>query len=107
VQFNHRIGAYLVFAAALVIAVGAGRAPELGPRARGLALLLGVLVTGQLMLGIATLMARAPLGLSLLHQGLAAVLLAVAVAFAWQVRRSEPAAGARPEPVLAPAPAGG
>ncbi|HEX8232744.1 MAG TPA: COX15/CtaA family protein [Caulobacteraceae bacterium] len=106
VQFNHRLGAYAVFGCALLIAWGAARSETLGWRSKRLAVALAGLVTAQLTLGIATLMARAPLGLSLLHQATAAVLLATAVAFAWQVRRREQAREAL-SPVLAPAGARG
>ena len=87
VQFNHRLGAYLLFAFALAAAALAWRSRSLSGEARALALALGGLVTLQLLLGIATLVARAPLFLSLAHQCLAAVLLACATALAWSVRR--------------------
>ena len=38
-------------------------------------------------LGIATLMTRVPIGLGIAHQLTAALLLCLAVAFAWRVRR--------------------
>jgi heme A synthase len=38
-------------------------------------------------LGVATLMARAPLALSIAHQLTAALVFTVAIAFAWRVRR--------------------
>jgi cytochrome c oxidase assembly protein subunit 15 len=44
-------------------------------------------VIAQAGLGIATLMAGAPLWLSILHQLGAALLLAVATGFAWRARR--------------------
>ncbi len=87
VQFNHRIGAYLVFALGLVIAVRAVRAVYLPERFRALAVTIGVLVTAQAGLGVATLMAHAPLTLSILHQTGAAILLAAAVSLAWRARR--------------------
>jgi cytochrome c oxidase assembly protein subunit 15 len=88
VQFDHRIGAYLVFAGAIAFAVLALRSPRLKGQGRSLAVLLAVLVTGQLLLGIATLMAHAPLHLSLAHQCLAALVLATAVSLAWRLRRA-------------------
>ncbi|HEY2660442.1 MAG TPA: COX15/CtaA family protein [Caulobacteraceae bacterium] len=87
VQFNHRIGAYAVFAFGLAIAVHAARAPYLPERFRALALTIGVLVILQVGLGIATLMAHAPLMLSILHQTGAAIVLAAAVSFAWRAQR--------------------
>lgn len=87
VQFNHRLGAYLLLAAALGLAATAARARHLSPMVRGLAVALGGLVTLQAALGVATLMAHAPLGLSAVHQAGAAVVLAVAVTLAWRTQR--------------------
>ena len=87
VQFNHRIVAYLVFGFGLAVAVIAGRARHLPERVRALAVTLGALVTLQAGLGIATLMTDVPLHLAIAHQAGAALLLAAAVSFAWQVRR--------------------
>lgn len=87
VQFHHRIGAYLLLLAALGTAVGAARSRylPLGAKALAFALCGGVLV--QAGLGIATLMAHVPIGLGMLHQVSAALVLGLAVAFAWRVRR--------------------
>jgi cytochrome c oxidase assembly protein subunit 15 len=41
----------------------------------------------QALLGVATLMARVPIGLGVAHQLTAALTLSLAVAFAWRVRR--------------------
>lgn len=87
VQFNHRLGAYLLFVGAIVMAVMAWRARYLPQEARLLAVVtLGVTVM-QALLGIATLMAGVPLWLGILHQAGAVFLLAAATAFAWRVRR--------------------
>jgi cytochrome c oxidase assembly protein subunit 15 len=88
VQFNHRIGAYL-----LVLCAGAAAFLALRPRAlpRGVstfALTFACLVLAQACLGVVTLISRAPLGLALAHQCLAAVVLASALALAWRVRRA-------------------
>ena len=88
VQFNHRIGAYLLFAGALVTAWAALRSPDVEPQPRRLALILAGLVTAQLLLGVATLMSHAATALSLAHQTLAALALAAALAFAWRIRRA-------------------
>jgi cytochrome c oxidase assembly protein subunit 15 len=88
VQFNHRLGAYLLLAAAAAGAVAALRDRELAATVRRLAWVLGGLTVAQAGLGIATLMLRAPLALSLAHQCLAAVVLAAAVTFAWRTRRA-------------------
>ena len=88
VQFNHRIGAYLLVAAAVVAVVMAARRRELPRGARPLAFLFGGLVVLQAGLGILTLVNHAPFGLSLMHQCLAAAVLAVTLGLAWRVRRA-------------------
>ena len=88
VQFNHRIGAYLLVAAAVVAIVNAARRRELPRGARPLAFLFSALVLLQACLGILTLVDHAPFGLSLMHQCLAAVVLATALGLAWRVRRA-------------------
>jgi cytochrome c oxidase assembly protein subunit 15 len=92
VQLHHRLTGYLVFAAAWALCVGVlrGSAPAGVKRA---ALALAALVTLQMMLGIATLMAAVPLSLGVLHQAGAALTLGAAVLLAWTARR--PAAQAR------------
>ena len=87
VQFNHRIGAYLVFAFALIVAVSAYRSRHLPNPARGLGLLIGLAVVIQLALGIATLMSGVPVWLGVLHQLGAVAVLTTAIAFTWRVRR--------------------
>ena len=72
IQFDHRIGAYALAAAALAYVV-ATRGASSPVRARGL-LILG-LVLAQTVLGIATLLHVVPIGLALAHQGLAMILL--------------------------------
>jgi cytochrome c oxidase assembly protein subunit 15 len=88
VQFNHRIGAYLLFAAALVFAALVSRSREVAPATKGLGVLMAVLVTGQACLGIATLMWRVPLSLGVLHQAGAALVLGAGVCLAWRARRA-------------------
>jgi len=87
VQFNHRLLAYGLFAAALAAGIGATRTRRLATQTRWLFASLAGLVCLQAALGVATLMARAPLGLSALHQTGAAIVLAVAVTLAWRARR--------------------
>ncbi|HTI67397.1 MAG TPA: COX15/CtaA family protein [Caulobacteraceae bacterium] len=86
VQFDHRIGAYLLFVAAVAFAVAVSRARLPSP-VKVLAHLLATLVLLQAGLGIWTLMSHAPLGLSSLHQIGAVAVLACAVVLAWRVRR--------------------
>lgn len=72
VQFNHRIGAYVLAAAIFAYAVATRRE---GAAVRGRALLLSMLVLAQIVVGIATLLAHVPIGLALVHQGMALILL--------------------------------
>jgi cytochrome c oxidase assembly protein subunit 15 len=74
VQFNHRIGAYLLLALA-IWHWRALRRSDAGPRARHLAFL----VLAQGALGIATLVLVVPLWAGLAHQALAMLVLAYAV----------------------------
>lgn len=86
VQLHHRLAAYILFAAALAVAVAAWRRPS-GAPVRGGAGVLAALVTAQAALGIATLMAAVPLGLGALHQAGAVLVLGAAVLLAWRTRR--------------------
>ncbi|MFN3584993.1 COX15/CtaA family protein [Phenylobacterium sp.] len=87
VQLHHRLGAYVLTGVALAIGWAAWRSNYLARETK----LLGVAVAGavvlQAMLGIATLMMRAPLALSIVHQLAAALVLGLATAFAWRTRR--------------------
>ncbi|MCF8503345.1 MAG: COX15/CtaA family protein [Caulobacter sp.] len=87
VQFNHRIGAYLLLAAAISVAVLAWRDRFMAPQARALAFAAGGVTLFQAALGVATLMTGVPLWLGILHQLGAVALLAVATGLAWRVRR--------------------
>ncbi len=87
VQFHHRMLAYLVTAVALAMGVAAWRSRYLPPESKVLAALTAGAVLAQAGLGVVTLMAHAPLLLSIAHQLSAALLLGLAVAFAWRVRR--------------------
>ena len=72
IQFNHRIGAYVLSAAILAYAVMVRRAT---PSVRGRAMLLSALVLAQVAVGIVTLVNIVPIPLALMHQALALVLL--------------------------------
>ncbi|MFN3524099.1 MAG: COX15/CtaA family protein [Phenylobacterium sp.] len=87
VQLHHRILAYVLTVVAVVMAAGARRATYLAPDAKALAQATGGAVVFQAVLGIATLMLGVPIWLGVLHQLTAALVLALAVAFAWRVRR--------------------
>jgi cytochrome c oxidase assembly protein subunit 15 len=88
VQFNHRVGAYVLCACALALVLAALRARNapLSVRRMGLALALGIF--SQAGLGIWTLMSATPLSLGLAHQAAAAGVLGLATAFAWTARRA-------------------
>ena len=105
VQFNHRIGAYVLLAFAAAFAV---RAWHAGAARYGLVPLAAV--TGQALLGIWTLLAAVPLWLGIAHQAGALVVLG---AFVWsayalkaprRARRSAPASSRSPGgPAVSPA----
>lgn len=88
VQFNHRVGAYLLFAGAWLAAAAALRARTLPRAARVMALLLAGLVSVQALLGVVTLMTVTPLPLAIAHQAVAVIVLGAAVIFAWRARRA-------------------
>ena len=87
-QFDHRVLAYLLVIAAVAAAVSARRTSDLPRQTATLALAVAGLVLAQAGLGVLTLVLRAPLGLALAHQCLAAVVLASALGFAWRVARA-------------------
>ena len=87
VQLHHRLVAYLLTIVALGLGAAAWRSKYLSQEAKVLGALVAGAVVLQAVLGVVTLMAHAPLALSIAHQLTAALLLALAVAFAWRVRR--------------------
>lgn len=87
IQFNHRIGAYVLSALVLayfLAALGTG-----APAIRSRALLMVLLTAAQVVLGILTLIHVVPLGLALAHQAVALLLLGVML---WNAAAMEPAA---------------
>ncbi len=88
VQLHHRLLAYGLAVAAVVLGVAAARSRDLDAGARRLGIGLALAVLAQAALGVVTLMAHAPIGLGMAHQLAAALLLALAVGFAWRVRRA-------------------
>jgi heme a synthase len=76
IQFNHRIGAYVLAAAILLYAVAMWRR---GALLRGRAMLAVLLVAAQVALGVATLLNGVPIALALAHQGMALALLLLLV----------------------------
>ena len=87
VQLHHRITAYLLTLIAIGLAIAAARSRWLAPGVKRLGMLLGAAVIAEAVLGVITLMAHAPVLLGIAHQLAAALLLALAVGFAWRVRR--------------------
>ncbi len=75
VQFIHRGLAYTLFALAFV---HLWQVRHSAPEHTGSATLLAVVVTGQALMGIATLLMQVPMAAALMHQGGGVVLLAVA-----------------------------
>jgi len=78
VQFTHRIVAYALWLMAILHAVDAAGRGRVGAALNG-ALTLASAITLQAGLGIVTLLHQAPISLSLLHQAMAIVTLAIAV----------------------------
>jgi cytochrome c oxidase assembly protein subunit 15 len=95
VQFDHRMMSYLLLLAAYLHAIDAARTLRGGRMVRR-ALLLAAVVTIQAALGILTLLHQAPLALALLHQGMAIVVLTVAVVHAAGIASVRSPALARP-----------
>ena len=92
VQFTHRMIAYALWIAALAHAIDCRRAGK-----AGLSIVLALAVTIQAGLGIATLLYQVPISLALAHQGMAIIVLAIAVVHAERLapRRSETLTGAQ------------
>jgi cytochrome c oxidase assembly protein subunit 15 len=98
VQFDHRMAAYTLWIGALLHAVDVARIAR-GSLLRG-ALALAVAITLQAGIGIVTLLYKAALPFALLHQGMAMVVLTIAVLHAEQLmNRRVPALGAATGPI--------
>lgn len=97
VQFHHRMGGYALAIAAIALVVMVLRGGR--SQTRGPAIAVGALTTGQVALGIVTLVYAAPIALSAAHQGMAALLFAASLVWARAAMASAPA----PRPVTAPA----
>jgi cytochrome c oxidase assembly protein subunit 15 len=81
VQFSHRVAAYLLWLVAVLHVVDVARSSRKGPALNG-ALALAAAVTVQASIGVLTLLHQTPIGLALLHQAVAMVVLTVAVVHA-------------------------
>jgi heme a synthase len=78
VQFMHRMTAYVLLVVAVLHAIDVARTLR-GGRALTGALVLAAAVAIQAALGILTLVHQVPIGLGLMHQGMAMVVLTIAV----------------------------
>jgi cytochrome c oxidase assembly protein subunit 15 len=87
VQFNHRIGAYLVTLGALALFLAVGRS-DAGPRARLAAGFMLAGVVAQMVLGIVTLLLVVPVPLAAAHQAGAFIVLTLALWTAHTLKRS-------------------
>jgi cytochrome c oxidase assembly protein subunit 15 len=87
VQLHHRIVAYVLTIVAVALGVAAWRSRYLARESKLLAVAVAGGVVLQAVLGVITLVLHAPVGLSIAHQLAAALVLTLAVAFAWRVRR--------------------
>jgi cytochrome c oxidase assembly protein subunit 15 len=94
VQFTHRMIAYVLWVAAIAHAIDSVRAGR-----AGLSIVLAIALTIQAALGIATLLYQVPILLAIAHQGVAIIVLAIAVVHAERLlqRRGAVAVG---EPVV-------
>lgn len=79
VQFNHRLGAYLLFGLILLQWLFA-RNSSPAPHHRGTLVVL-ILALAQLAVGVVTLLLQVPLPWALVHQGLAILLLAAQIVY--------------------------
>jgi len=85
-QFDHRLGAYIVAIAAIILWLSVRRA-RLAGRARLSADVILIATFAQIALGIVTLLNQAPILLSALHQTTALLLLSAALWHAFETRR--------------------
>lgn len=84
-QFDHRLGAYVVLASAIVVW---WRLRKLSPRLRRSSTAVLHTTLLQVALGIATLLMQAPLALSAVHQFVAALLFSTAIWNSFEVRQA-------------------
>lgn len=82
VQFNHRMGAYILLALAILHALDVRRLAAVGRASSGAAhraMVLAAVITVQGAVGVATLLLAVPIWAGLLHQACALLVLVVAV----------------------------
>jgi len=88
VQFDHRVGAYILFVASIAFAVATFATYRMSGALKRHAVTLAAGVSLQAALGIVTLRYAAPLTLSLAHQALAVLVLTIALSMVWRFRRN-------------------
>ncbi len=76
VQFNHRVLAYVILVWAFVHVAVAAKSTGTGPVTLGASMLFGSILL-QLVLGIATLLAKVPIELGLAHQAMAILVFSI------------------------------
>ncbi len=86
VQFDHRILAYVILVWAIVHAVLSSKTAGRGPITLGAYFLLASIVA-QLVIGIATLLAKVPIALGLAHQGMAILVFSIGL---WHLNQLVP-----------------
>jgi cytochrome c oxidase assembly protein subunit 15 len=84
IQFNHRTLAYIILVLAIYVMMKAWPRKDLKPAA----VMLMVLLLWQIVLGIWTLLAVAPLNLSLLHQFSSIFVFIAALGLFWRGKRA-------------------
>jgi cytochrome c oxidase assembly protein subunit 15 len=87
VQLHHRLMAYVLTLLAIAVGVSAWRSSYLAGPSKILGVAVAVAVVGQAALGVVTLVLQAPVLMGIAHQLAAALVFALALAFAWRVRR--------------------
>lgn len=87
VQLHHRLVGYVLTGVVIWMAISARRTNYVPPPAKRLMMATTHATLLQVVFGIATLMMVVPLWMGIVHQLMAAVVLGLATAFAWRVRR--------------------
>ncbi|WP_333587407.1 COX15/CtaA family protein [Phenylobacterium sp.] len=87
VQLHHRLVGYVLTGVVIWMALSARRTHYVPSEAKRLMMATTHATLLQVVLGVATLMMAVPLWLGIVHQLMAAVVLGLATAFAWRVRR--------------------
>jgi len=92
VQFDHRVGAYLLLGLAVAHAIALWRSADAlfvaGPKLRETGVMVLAVIVGQAAIGIATLLAQVPIHLGLLHQAGAVMVVAACLWHLHIVRRA-------------------